>query len=189
MMLNRTVLLSLFLLVFIHITGYGQDLRSNNRRGLEIKGSVVEKESGKPIANVNVSILGGRFTQTDNNGRFNIKARVGDELLVEHHSFQTAYYTIRNDEDIKVYVKEDPLNIDNEMEVEEDKAEMRPIPSLKKSVAPDLHRTYNDSAEFYKKNDIARSILFVEKGLTSLGKRKSDARQAESFAVLGDIYF
>lgn len=187
-MLDRKILW-LLLLVFVHISTYGQDITRNNQRNLEIKGLVAEKESRKPIANVDVSILGGRFTRTDIDGRFVIRAKVGDELMVDHPSFQTVYYTIKNDDDIRVYVEENPLDEEVASELEESEMKMEFKSRSKKLASPDLHKIYNDSAEFYKKNDIAKSVLFVEKALASLGKRKSDAKQAESFAVLGDIYF
>ncbi|WP_340075342.1 histidine kinase [Leptobacterium sp. I13] len=52
----------------------------------------------------------------------------------------------------------------------------------------EAHKQFIDSANFYKKKDIAQSIGFIEKSLTVLGRQKNSPKTAVSYTTLGDIY-
>ena len=51
-----------------------------------------------------------------------------------------------------------------------------------------IHQTHLDSAHFYKKENIERSIDFVAQSIAELGKAADKERLAESLTVLGEVY-
>jgi tetratricopeptide (TPR) repeat protein len=161
--------IAVFLVVF---SGVSQE--TQQREVFEIKGTVKGKENLEPIANVDIYVSGGRFTKTDMAGRFRIQARIGDEISFRSPEFETVYHTIRTKEDIDVrvegYIKE-----------QEKKAYSKKAPEVQ-------HEQLLDSAAFYKKKDIDKSIGFIEQSLTLLNKRGDKRKTAQSYSVLADIY-
>lgn len=137
-----------------------------------LKGSVKEKANRAPIANVNVYINGGSFTKTNQEGEFTLKAQIGDELIVESPGFETVRYYIVNEEDILVLVEDI------------DRSEIARQPAKN-----ELHKTYLDSANYFKKTNIDKSLAFIEKSLGVLGKNGNKEKTALSFSTLGDINF
>jgi len=134
-----------------------------------IRGSVRESDTYEPISKVNIEINGGAYTITDSQGRFTIKARKGDELIVRHKDFETVYYTI---------VKEERITI-----------EVEPIVSknLNSKFRRDikLFNSLIDSAAVYKKKDVAKSIKFIGEALTN---SNSISQNAEAYQVLAEVY-
>ncbi len=51
-----------------------------------------------------------------------------------------------------------------------------------------LHQNFLDSANFYKKNNIEKSIDFITQSIAQLGKRASKKELAESLTALGEVY-
>lgn len=51
-----------------------------------------------------------------------------------------------------------------------------------------MHRVYLDSARFYKKTNIERSIDFITQSIVGLGQRGSKKELAESLTTLGEVY-
>ena len=143
---------------------------ANNRPLLYIKGTVREKESFEPIPKVNIEINGGSYTVTDANGRFEIRARKGDELVVRHKDFETIFYTIESDERISVLV-----TAGNDA-ASETKMTKRSIKSFEEMI---------DSAMTYRTKDISKSIAFVTEALLN---SKSQSQNAEAYSLLGDVY-
>ncbi len=138
-----------------------------------VRGSVEEKDTHNPIANVNVEVSGGAYTTTNVFGEFRVEVALGDELVIRHTDFETVYYTIQSNERIKVLVEP---------------SESEPKKIKKKAfsrVNPVLFESYIDSAETYLKKDAKTSIQFIEKALTSSNSTKQNA---EAYEVLGDIY-
>lgn len=165
-----------FLLFFIGIfTCFSQ--QKNNEVILKIKVEVLNKENYEPIKNAEVHVNSWTYNYSFIDRRYNIKAKVGDELIVSHPNFETVYYTIKNDEDIRVLV--------------EDFQEKTKRKRSKKSVISKYKRaslipTYIDSANFYKKKNIDKSISFIEK---SLKENPTKKEKAFSYKALADIYF
>lgn len=136
-----------------------------------IHGSVYEKDSHKPIDDVNIQITGGAYTTTNAAGDFTIRAKKGDELIIRHKDFQTVYYTIKNDDDIKV-------------EVEQDK----PTPEKPSKSKRNKQRSFNvlmDSVNSYKKTDLEKSIEFITNALEA---STSVQENAQVYEALADIY-
>jgi len=118
MKLKRAV----FFIVFIclSIAAKAQRNTVGSRPTFNLKGVVQYKGSLVPIKNVHVYIVGGRSTYTLMDGSFLIKASADDELVFEHQDIETVYYTIKDDEDIKLLVEDDFIRkrADDKMEEE-----------------------------------------------------------------------
>lgn len=82
-------------------------------------------------------------------------------MIIEHSAFETVRYRITGKDDIKVQV---------EGYVDRQKRSSDTQYSSRKSIA---NRSYLDSAQLYKKNDIAKSIDYVARYIESLGSNGS----------------
>lgn len=148
----------------------------NERFEMRLQGSVRGAENYTPISGVEVSTDKGAYTVTNGLGEFTISASVGDVLIIRSSDFETVRYTIKSDEDIDVLLKD--------YDGEADKGSQRG--SLRSEVG--MHRINLDSANFYKKRDIEKSIDFVTQSIAGLGTRGNNKKVAESFTTLGEIY-
>ena len=136
---------------------------------LHIRGSVRESDTYEPISKVNIEINGGAYTITDSQGRFTVKAKKGDELIVRHKDFETVYYTITSEERITIEVE----------------------PVVRRNVNSKFRRDIKrfnsliDSVAVYKKKDVAKSIKFVGEALTH---SNSVSQNAEGYQILAEVY-
>lgn len=141
-----------------------------------LKGQVIDSENDSPISKVNVEISGKEYTTTNRAGEFTIPASVGDELVIKSDAFETAYYTVADNQRVTVRV---------------DKAKSEKAISSKKLVRSrnqDFFEVYIDSAKFFLKKDAKRSIDYVTRALESVSQSTSNnAKNAQAFETLGDI--
>ena len=140
----------------------------------QIRGSVKGKESRDPISNVIIYITGGLSTSTDILGNFTIPAKLGDVIVFQSQEFETVNYIVKNDEFIEVLVEGYTSSTSKKLRVS--------------SGLGKVHGSYIDSANFYKKKNIDKSIDFIERSLTILDNRLDHERTAISFMTLGDVY-
>lgn len=134
-----------------------------------IRGSVRENETYKPISNVNILVNGGNYTTSNNAGDFKIQAKVGDELVISHKDFETVYYTIKNNDRIKVEVMPREGN------------------TYSKRFKKNQNSSFNsliDSALVYKKLSAEKSMQFITQ---SIKNSISTKQNAEAFEVLADV--
>ncbi|SNZ01012.1 tetratricopeptide repeat-containing sensor histidine kinase [Flagellimonas pacifica] len=162
-----------FLFLIALYSGFSQV--NNNSSQVEIKGSVKGKENFVPISGVQVSTDTGSFTTTNGLGEFKIKASIGDYLIFESPEFETVRHRIKSDEDVDVRVAG--------YEYETSKKEKR---SSSRNMIN--HQKLLDSADFYKRTDLEKSIDFIAQSITLLGKRGNKKELASSFTTLGEIY-
>ncbi|AZQ59064.1 sensor histidine kinase [Maribacter sp. MJ134] len=141
-----------------------------------VKGIVQEKASSQPISGVSISTSSGEYTVTNGLGEFKIRAAKGEELTVEDSDFETVKYVIKSDEDIKVLVEDYVPRNRSSSTVGISKREAS------------KHQSLLDSAETYKKKDIAKSIDFVARSIAVLGSRGNKNELAKSLTALGEIY-
>jgi len=150
---------------------------SENIQRVNIKGSVLEKENLDPISGVEVTTDKGGYYETNKQGEFNIQAEIGDEIIFRSPDFETLRYTIKNDEDIKVLVEGyDKKNFS--------KFDKRSDSRAKVS----MHKSYLDSANHYKRNDIEKSIDFITRSISELGTNGNKKELAKSLTTLGEVY-
>lgn len=140
-----------------------------------IQGSVIESDTRAPIPYVNIEISGGNYTTTDIFGKFKIEARRGDELTIRHIDFETVFYTIQNNDAIKV-------------EVEPNEKEHNEYSKSKKSSISYDSETFSlliDSGKYHLNKDAKKSIQFIA---DALSKSKSVKENANAYELLGDVY-
>lgn len=136
-----------------------------------IKGSVIERETRKPIPRVNVQVVGGEYTTTNVLGDFTIRAKKGDELIIKHFDFETVYYTIASSDKIVIEV-EPSTNFDSKSKIS-------------KRARPNNFDALMDSVEKYSKIDAKKSIQFVADALT---ESNSSQQNGEAYETLADVY-
>ncbi|WP_299244025.1 histidine kinase [uncultured Aquimarina sp.] len=154
------------------------DIRRAAEANIIIRGTVKEDKTLKPIRDVEIQVVGaeGKVYHTNNLGDFKIQAKIGDNIIIKHDSFNTIYYTITSRERIDVKVQEDPsVSVKN---VEKQK---------RASAAYGANLT---AARNSLKKDAATSIDYVTKALETIEENDTfgDEKKAELFETLGDIY-
>lgn len=137
-----------------------------------VKGSVYEKDSREPISQVNIEVNGGQYTTTDFSGDFKIKAKKGDQLVIRHKDFETVYYTIQSDDDIRV-----------EVEQEKSYSKMSKMKSIQKRASS--FNSLMDSANVYVKRDAEKSIQFITEALS---ESVSTNQNSDAYETLADVY-
>ena len=150
-----------------YFVGQGRAIAQDNYRKnetstlWEIRGSIRESDTYKPISKANIEVNWGAYARTNQDGSFLIRARKGDELVIRHKDFETIYYTITSDDRITVEVKpstDDSFDKDLEFRQE--------VQSF---------NTLIDSVAFYKKKDVEKSIKFVGRALLQSNSKKQNA--------------
>ncbi|RSC95870.1 tetratricopeptide repeat-containing sensor histidine kinase [Tenacibaculum singaporense] len=139
-----------------------------------VKVQVVSKETRHPIKDANVEVNGRTFRFSEITGRYIVKATVGSQLEVSHPNFDRVFYTIKDDEDIKVEV---------EGFTPKRKSKLSSYSARKQT---GLYSQYLDSVQFYKKKNIDKSLSFVEKTLLT---NPSKSQRATVFKELAEVYF
>jgi len=165
------------LVIFLFLTAYSVGAQAvQEPSNTQIKGRVV-KENGQPMYGVEVSTKNGAYTLTNTLGQFSINAAVGDVLNFESPEIETLSYPIKDNEEITVQVEYIAQSGSRSAQSE-----------IAESMASLLHRTNLDSANFYKKTDIEKSIDFVARSIALLGNRGNKQELALSLTILGEIY-
>lgn len=148
---------------------------------VRIEGTVLGKENNTPISNVEISSNRGAYAFTNSLGEYKISVAIGDVLVFSSPEIETIRHRVRTDEDVDVLVKNynAPSISKNQRAVS------------KSSVSSDvvvMHQIYLDSANFYKKTNIERSIDFITQSIAQLGKRSNKKELATSLTMLGEVY-
>jgi len=143
------------------------------QQSFKVKVTVIDKSTELAIKNATVSVNGQSFPFSSVRGLYLITAKTNDELTVEHPDFNAVFYTIKDDEDIKILVEN--------FEGERTKTSYK----ISKRSKKDLYHLYLDSAKYYKTKNIDKSLSFIEQNLQ---ERLTKKRYATSFSTLGDIY-
>ncbi|WP_109299955.1 histidine kinase [Aquimarina sp. AU474] len=169
------ILLALWLLPVLI---YGQEKNETARSvaPMTIKGSVKEESTKKPIKGADITIMGKGTVITDVFGDFKIQARVGDELVISHDSFETVHYIIEDAQRIDVTVQENP---------QESRSK-----SLSKKKRESVYQDNLSQAKKTLHKDAATSIEFITAALESVrdDDDAGDTKKAELYETLADIY-
>ncbi|WP_298794151.1 histidine kinase [uncultured Allomuricauda sp.] len=165
-----------FILLFLMAVFTGFSQVNGDNAVMEIKGTVKGMENFEPISDVDVSTSSGRYARTNALGEFKIRASINDILIVESPEFETVRHRITSDEDIDVRVEGyDPYSVDQKKKKEAARSTTN-------------HERFLDSANFYKKTDLEKSIDFIAKSISQLGKRGNKRELSTALTALGDIY-
>ena len=145
---------------------------------LQVKGTVKGMENGIPISGVEVSTNSGTYTLTNAFGEFKISTSIGEELIFESPHFETVRHRIRSSEDVDVKVKG---------YLEKGSSGLRSSKSSRSEVS--LHALFLDSANYYKKTDIGKSVDYITKSIAQLGQRADKRELSQSLTTLGEVYY
>ena len=145
---------------------------------LQIKGTVKGLENSTPISGVSVSTNSGEYTLTNAFGEFKIGATIGEELIFESPHFETVRHRIKSGEDVDVKVKG---------YVEKGDSSLSRSKSSPSGIS--LHALFLDSANYYKKSNIEKSIDYITKSITELGQRGDKKELSQSLSTLGEVYY
>lgn len=145
---------------------------------VEIKGSVKGRESHVPISGVEVTTDRGNYTKTNSLGEFKIRASIGDMLIFESPEIETVRHRITSGEDVDVLVEGYGRASSKKRESSSPRS---------RNVAMD-HQRLLDSANFYKKTSLEKSIDFVAQSMEPLGTSGNKRELAQSLRTLGEIY-
>ena len=168
-MIKKIYILFLFLSLGV-FSQVGKELSKE----FSVKVQVVSKETNRPIKDARVEVNGRTFRFSEITGNYTVKATAGSQLEVSHPNFNRVFYTIKDDEDIKV-----------EVEGFTSKRKSK-LSSYSKRKQVSLYSQYLDSVEFYKKKNIDKSLSFVEKTLLTNPNKN---QRANVFKELADVYF
>nr|WP_293303079.1 histidine kinase [Allomuricauda sp.] len=165
-----------FLFLMMSFMGFSQT--NTGQSVIEIEGSVRGKENYTPISGVQISTDKGNHATTNGLGEFKIKAAIGDMLIFESPEFETVRYRIRSNEDVDVLVE------DYEGATAEKKEKRN---RMSYGAAAD-HKQLLDSANFYKRTDLEKSIDFIARSIAPLGSQGNKQELSASLSTLGEIY-
>lgn len=173
------ILLFLSLWIGVSPSAFAQETETYLKRSetplLSIKGSVLDVETMRPISKVNIEVAGGDYTATNVSGDFTIMARIGDELVIRNAGFETVYYTITDDQKIRVEVRPEDTDLESQ-EIVLDGARYRDL-------------GFEDYLQLGKetyKEDAAKGLDYVANALED--KAISSQKRAEGFSLLAEIY-
>lgn len=171
MKINKTYILSL-VTGFVGLMMFAQNNaidKSKDDTLFTIRGSVYMQDSHIPVEQVTIEVNNGTYTTTNKDGKFTVKAKVGDELTVSHKDFETIFYTIKSGERINIEV-------------------ITGNSFSKQARGNSITKRFNqmiDSADVYLKKDAEKSLKFIGDAL-NVGITSSQS--AEAHELLGDIY-
>lgn len=162
------------LLVLGSAMGYSQVLQTGPH--FELQGVVKEKENDQGLAGVAVSTNNGEYTLTNAKGEFKIKVALGEELVLEGPAMETVRYKVTTKEDLEILVAT------VEMEHKD------PSKASKRGESVSLYHSYIDSANYYKKSNIRKSIDFITQSLSQLGVGSNKDELGMAYTTLGEVY-
>ena len=168
--MKRIFKLFLYGLLLTFTTFWGQET-------FKIKVKVINQATKQPVTDATVLINNTQFYYSAINGYYSVLAKHGDQLIVEHNLFDTVFYTIKNNEEVKIIVKET---------TKDKNAKTNLTYSKRKTASNNFYAKYLDSAKFYKKIDIDKSLFYLEK---TLNENLTKTQKATSFEALADIYW
>lgn len=170
------------------IQGYGQEYSTpatdknfsinTQKAEFSVIVRIVDKETKEKIRSAYVSVNGILYKFNFIKEYYVIKARVGDQLIVNHPTFETVYHKITSNEDIKIEVED--------FDLENASTRFRSDTYFKSKSSSNQYFINLDSANYYKGTDIEKSLSFIE---NILRENHSDGRNAATYRLLADIYF
>ena len=163
------------LLVLGSASGYSQI--SQTASNFELQGVVREKGSNQGLSGVAVSTNSGEYTLTNAKGEFKIKVYIGQELIFESPLMETVRYKVTSKDQLEILVE---TNIKNNIGLSRSSSQAERSTSL--------YYTYIDSANYYKKSNIRKSIDFITQSLAQLGLGSNKEQLAIAYSTLGEVY-
>lgn len=140
----------------------------------DVKVRVVNKKNKRSIKDAEVTVNGREFPFQFVKDFYLVNAKSGDQLMVTHPDFETVYYEIKDDEDIKIEIRDFASY---------NRRKFKSNPYPKKNDR--LFLINLDSAKFYKERDLEKSLNFLENALRG---SVNSSRNAAAYKTLADVY-
>lgn len=172
-MLKKTYILFTFLLFSFATICSQENIITQKGVEFSVRITIVDDSTNEKVKNAEVSVNGITYSYPDISGRYIVKAKVGDELIVSHPDFETIYYRLKSSEDIKILVENSGNSRNGNSKY------------LSKTRSQDLYLQHLDSVKFYKEKDIEKSLSFIEKALEN---KQNKQRNAATYKLLADVY-
>ncbi|WBX75965.1 histidine kinase [Tenacibaculum ovolyticum] len=164
------IVLAVFLLAFSSV--FSQNFKEMGKE-FSVKVEVIDDNTSQPIKDALVEVNGRVFKFSNIDRKYIVKAKTGNQLVVSHDGFETIFYTIKDNEDVKVLVQDFTQKRVSKF-------------SSYRQKKKDSYPKYLDSVKFYKKKDINKSLAAIEKMLLNASSKN---RRAITYKELGDVYF
>ena len=162
-------------LVLGSASGYSQISQTGSN--FELQGVVKEKGSNQGLSGVAVSTNSGEYTLTNAKGEFKIMVGMGQELVIESPRIETVRYRVTSKDDLEILVE---TNIKNNVGLSRSSSQAERSTSS--------YYSYIDSANYYKKSNIRKSIDFITQSLAQLGMGSNKEQLAIAYSTLGEVY-
>lgn len=180
----------IFLLVLFLFTtiGFAQTNSANrnenkmndafNKVEYNIKLNIIDKKTNAEIRSAYVSVNGILYPYNFIREYYPIRGKIGDQLVVYHSTFETIYYRIVSEEEIRIEI--------DDVETENSPSRVRKGYFFKSNTTSSQYFVNLDSANYYKRIDIEKSLSFIE---NILKEPHSKGRNAATYRLLADIYY
>ncbi|MCH2192961.1 histidine kinase [Kordia sp.] len=172
--------------VFLCLLSFQEIVSQNNPNEMKeeaaffmVRGEIRGRDNRAPVSDATIRVVGGEVAKTNAFGRFTIRTRVGDQLVIEHPSFGKEFHKVTSDESIVILVE------GFEEDQQENTSSLR---GQKRKSNLKQHKVMLDSAVFFKEKDIEKSIQFIEKALENLYDDNDEKQLSDSYEILGDVY-
>jgi tetratricopeptide (TPR) repeat protein/two-component sensor histidine kinase len=150
----------------------------DRREQFQIKVNIVDEKTGNEIRSAYVSVNGILFPYNFIREYYPIVAKKGDQLVVYHSTFETIYHRITSGEEIKIEIEDLDTDVVG--------SRVKKGYFEKNNTGSSQYFVNLDSANYYKKVDIEKSLSFIE---NILKENHTRGRNAATYRLLGDIYF
>ena len=141
----------------------------------KVKLNIVDEKTQEEIKSAYVYVNGALEQYNYIRECYHLWVKKGDQLTVYHSSFETIYYTITSQDDIKIEIES----------LGSESSKRRGYFFEENSMASQYFINL-DSANYYKTIDIEKSLSFIE---DNLEKNYSKGRNAATYRLLGDVYY
>lgn len=156
--MNIRKYIKIYFIFFVALFYAQENTTNQTQESFFIQVKIELKETRAAVKNADVFVNGKQFYYSEIKDFYNVEARIGDQLVVSHSDFEDVYYTIKSNEEIKILV-EGITEISSKL-------------LKRKNRKQDNYNTYLDSAQFYKKIDIDKSLYFIETRLKAVTRKK-----------------
>jgi len=160
-----------FILLFFIISMQVYSQQESPKQQHHIYTDYVEDDQGKRLQGITVKILGGDQDVTNYNGKFSLRAKIGDRV--------TLY---RDGEKINSFIYDGSSNY----QVQDLLEEMDDKVSSNKTIEQLSYQVVLDSAKYYIKKKPVKTIQFVEQALHATSNKK---KTAKAYEVLADAFY
>ena len=163
----------IFIIFSVCFKLYAQEFDSTQKE-FTVELRVIDKKTNRIIRDANVEVDARSFSFNNIKEYYLVRAKSGSQLIVSHSGFETVFYTIKDDEEIKI-----------EVEDFEPKVRKKSKYAFSKRKKTNLHKQFLDSVQFYQPKSIDKSLTYAEKLLVNSNSKRE---RSSAYIALGNVY-